>query len=749
MSRFIPLLFALLCVPLAYGQTATVEGTVRDVAGGALPGVNVFLDGTTRGAATDTDGRYRIEGLEPGTYTLVASVVGFLRATEAITLAANSTAQVDFVLTETVLESGEVVVTAGRRAQLASTVAASISVLSPRDLEVRNVVGLDDALRYLPGVQLLGSQVNIRGSSGFAYNTGSRVLLLLDGVPLLTPDSDGVPFDVLPIQQIEQVEVLKGPGSALYGSGALGGVIQIVTKPFPAKPTTSVQAFAGVHEPSRYEEWTSRWPDGEAFRPYGGLGLAHARRFRNRSGMWINLTYRNDPGYVNLSTEESFYGYAKFGVQLNPTMHLGLLLGALVRNRDTYLFWNGADDALNPGNLSLTGDNGSPSGSNDDHINQLSVLPTFTHVVRSNLFYSIKGRLFGSLLRPIDDDGNLQPFSDGTVGFRYGGEAQVNWSPRPAHYLTAGLTGDKNATRSSFFVTSDGDDAGGQPERAVFAQWEQPLGPLNVVAGLRYDSYSIDTDDTVRKLSPKFSAALPLGERTTLRAAVGQGFRVPSFAERYTDDQNFFPIFRNLDLLPEQSTSFELGIKHLWPVRPMMGLSLDAAAFWNNYTDLIEPTFVRLTNPSRVGFQFLNLTEARIRGLDASLEGAWRGDRLTFRIAYTYLDADDTENDVTLSFRPRHLAKAATDIRLTRRFSAGLDYRYAQRPDAIDSDFSRFVPDADVLVDTRVLDVRLGVNVGPVRTTFLVKNALDYVHLLRPALLGPPRQFVLQVAADL
>jgi iron complex outermembrane receptor protein len=191
-----------------------------------------------------------------------------------------------------------------------------------------------------------------------------------------------------------------------------------------------------------------------------------------------------------------------------------------------------------------------------------------------------------------------------------------------------------------------------------------------------------------------------------------------------------------------------VGLLRLIPLGPAGGLHLDVALFWNEFEDLIEPKFVRLTNPSRVGFQFINLTEARIRGLDASVEGAWLDDRLTVNLSYTYLNADDLGEEKTLSYRPPHLFKVALDGRPYGPLTAGLDFRYASTPDGVDSDFARFVPDADFLVDTRVLDVRLGVRMSRLRLAFIVKNALDYYYLLRPALLAPPRQFILRFQAD-
>ncbi|GIV60476.1 MAG: hypothetical protein KatS3mg043_1565 [Rhodothermaceae bacterium] len=741
--RSVPALWLCLCLAApAAAQTGTIRGTVQDADAQPLPGVHVVVAGTPRGTATDAAGRYRLEGLPAGEHLLAVSAVGFRRAERTVRLAPGDTLTVNFVLEEVVLQSGEVVVTASRRAQLSNTAPVSLSVMTPRELETRNVVALDEALRYVPGVQVQENQVNVRGASGFAYNTGSRVLLLLDGATLLTPDSDGLPLDALPMAQVEQIEVLKGPGSALYGSGALGGVVHVITKPFPETPSSSIRLFGGVYEPVRYALWREKWDDAGRARPFGGATLTHARRLNDRLGFWFNLAYRADTGYLNFSRLWLVQGYAKVGYRPRPGLRLDVLAGLLARERDNFLFWNGGRDALNPGNLSFTPGT-SPTGTNDAFNNQFSLLPAFTHVVSEQVFYTLKARLFAVVIRPIDDvTGKPRSVADGTLGFRYGGETQVNWQVRPGHHLTTGASFDANLTRSSFYVTTDGDELGGQPEAALFAQWEAtPGNHLQAVAGLRFDAYRIDAAETVTRLSPKLNLAYTPGPSLTLRAAFGQGFRVPSLAERFTDNRDFFPIARNPELRPEESTSVEAGLRTLLPLSRTGGIRLDLALFWNDLANLIEPKFV----PERRAFQFVNLTRARIRGLEAALDLDLADERVRTRLGYTFLDANDRTAGAPLPFRPRHLLLASLDARLIGPLEAGFDYRFASRPERVESDFARFVPDADLLVDTRVLDLRLAVRHDGLHLAFLVKNALEYYYLERPAYLAAPRNYTLRL----
>ncbi len=741
-----------LCTSTVSAQSGRIVGVIVDANDTALPGVNVVVEGTTFGTATDSEGRFILPNMNDGTYLIRATAIGFLTARKTVQIENSETVEIRILLRVRILESGEVIVTASRREQPAMTAPVSVSILSQSDLRIRNIVHLDDVLRTVSGVHLQGNQINVRGSSGFAYNTGSRVLLLLDGMPLLTPDSDGVPFDALPFAQIERIEVLKGPGSALYGSGALGGVINVITRDFPERPETTIRTYAGIHESVRYKVWREAWAGADEARSFGGLLVSHARRTSNRFGFWIDLAYHSDQGYMNFNRTKTFQGYGKLGWHPSPRDRLDVLVGLMVREKDSFLFWNGARDALNPGSLDIGDSAGAPApfdtptGTNDNLNNQISLLPAYTRILSDNLFYSIRGRLFGTVIQPIDNEtGKAKPVSKGTLGFRYGGEVQVNWEQRPGRLFTFGVTGDALATRSSFFVTSNEDDFGSQPETALFAHWEEEVSSrLQLVVGLRFDGYRIDAERFESKLSPKISAALSLNDALTLRAAFGDGFRVPSFAERFTDNRDFFPIVRNLGLEPERSRSYEVGLKGRI-ARGTAGLILsDVAVFWNEYWNLIEPKLVS----SLQAFQFVNLTRARIRGAEATLEWVLPIRRLKVRAGYTFLDADDLMVDLPLAFRSAHLFVMSVDGHIAGPIEMGADFRFISKPERLDTDFSRFVKDADLLVNTRVFDVRASATFDRLRLSLIVNNATDYYYLERPALLGAPRRGTLQLQYD-
>ena len=734
----------------AQAQFGQISGIVTDQHSVPLPGVNVAIVELGLGAATDIDGRFLIGQIPHGTHTLRVTAVGFDSFKRQVHVATRDTL-LRITLKEIAIMSSEIVVTASRQAKLSLSVPASFSLITARDLDARNIVSLDQALRYVPGVQVLDNQVNIRGSSGFSFNTGSRVLLLLDGLPLLSPESDGIPFDALPFAQVERIEIIKGPGSAAFGGGALGGVINVITRDFPAVPEYHVKIYSGLREPVRYDIWRKKWPDGgNSWRSLGGATFSHARRLGPNVGFWLNLDYREDQGYTFLGARRILQGFGKLGWTIGRRTKASILMSALSRKKDTFLFWNGITDALNPGMFAL-GDPLDPTGSADAQTNEFIVQPSVRHIISDKLLLQTSLRFYGILIYALDTEGKKKPLSDGTIGFRYGGEAQLDWAPNQHRNVIIGISGDANTTESSFFATGDGDQIGSQPEAALFVQLEEQIDDkLTITGGLRFDTYRIDGAETVDKLSPKLAASYQINPSLALRSSYGQGFRVPGLAERFVDNQDRFPLFPNPELRPEENTSYEIGGRILTSTG-VGSARFDIAAFWNDYSQLIEPVLGRIEAPEappKLGFQFVNLTRARIRGVEVGVDATLLRESLTIKAGYTLLESEDLDLGNDLPFRPDHLLTAGLDARPLEMIELGADFRFAATPDVIDSDFVRFVPDADILVATRVTDLRIALVLTGVRLSMHVNNAFDYYYLERPAFLASPRHYILQLTVD-
>src|SRR2546426_3085569 len=249
--------------PAGAQDTAVIVGTVADTLGQPLRGT-VRADGGGRPVVADGRGHYRL-GVPAGRVILHVTHIGFRPIVDTVTVAAGDSLERNYLLPAAAVELQPTIVTAAKRSQLLDRAVTSVVLVSDSDLAHRAVATVDEAVNRAPGVLFLNGQVNIRGSSGFVEGLGSRVLLLVDGVPANQGDRGGIDWDMVPLAQVERVEVVKGAGSSLYGSSAFGGVVNLITHEIPVGWHGRVRATGGAYANPPADAWR--------FRDYtGGLG---------------------------------------------------------------------------------------------------------------------------------------------------------------------------------------------------------------------------------------------------------------------------------------------------------------------------------------------------------------------------------------------------------------------------------------------------------------------------------------------
>ena len=232
------LLAATLFPVSAQVPSGAVEGRVVDsVSGAPIPGANVLVPGSLWRTTTNDRGVYHLRGVVPGRYAVRIAVIGFESVTVPVDVHADSTSHVNVGLRKAVVELAEVAVTAGAGAEKPGDTPASEAVISRNEIVNRDVLTVDQALSYVPGVILNNTDIDIRGSTGIAGGNGSRVMVMLDGHPVLSGDGESVDFSALPLLNVDRIEVVKGGYSALYGSNALGGVVNVLTMPVDQSST--------------------------------------------------------------------------------------------------------------------------------------------------------------------------------------------------------------------------------------------------------------------------------------------------------------------------------------------------------------------------------------------------------------------------------------------------------------------------------------------------------------------------------
>ncbi len=221
MVRLLLLLFL-----LPFCSSAQVSGIVRDRSGEPVIGAKVIASNGSK-ALSKVDGSFTLVVKESDfPLTIVTSSLGFVTDTSLV----HASGTITIELSEPLQNIETVVVTAGRRTQEIEEVPISMEIIRPELIENKGITNLEDAVTQTPGVYAMDGQVSIRGGSGFAYGAGSRVMLLWNGMPLLSGDAADTKFNAIPMECASQVEVLKGASSVLYGSGALNGIISLTER---------------------------------------------------------------------------------------------------------------------------------------------------------------------------------------------------------------------------------------------------------------------------------------------------------------------------------------------------------------------------------------------------------------------------------------------------------------------------------------------------------------------------------------
>ena len=229
----------------------TIKGRVFDsTTKSPLIGANVIIDGTNSGAATDSEGNYTINDLLKGDYSLTVSYMGFKTFQKSFTLTNNQTPVIDIKMDPEAIKMETYVVTASRRRERVEDAPAAISVISKTEIRRESNTNLGDYLKGTKGIDFTQSGIDSYNMTARGFNSSfsSRLLTLTDGRMANVPSLRLTAYNVIPVsfEDVEQIEVVLGPSSALYGPNAHSGVLNIVTSS-PLRTTgTSLNVQGGM-----------------------------------------------------------------------------------------------------------------------------------------------------------------------------------------------------------------------------------------------------------------------------------------------------------------------------------------------------------------------------------------------------------------------------------------------------------------------------------------------------------------------
>jgi iron complex outermembrane receptor protein len=717
------LLGALATVPLravSAQDTAVVYGSVQDSSGQPLRATVRVVNGHLASVA-DPQGRFRVS-VPAGLVIVRVAYLGFRAIDDTLTLAAGDSLERDYRLGPVVTELQPVIVTAAKHSQLLSEAVTSVALVTDAEVARRAVTTVDEAVDKAPGVQFLNGQVNIRGSSGYVQGLGSRVLMLVDGVPANQGDRGGINWDLVPLEDVARVEVVKGAGSALYGSAALGGVVNVITRDIASGFHARVRVLAGwfadpPHDIWRFRDYTGAQEGLDVTASYG----SDAARGSYTAGGWHSDGYREQDRRNHWQTA----GKAQW--LPSPATRVTTSGSWASDQYQTPLIWcthGSCDDrgqAFQPFMIEASG-RGAFTRSDKGYL-----AATVEHRGLERFAWQARGSWgrthFTDFQRNRDDWG---------VANRYGAELRGEVRPASDRVVTLGAEGTFSDVRTNIFTgdpnpASNASRSHDQREFAAYADAERPLGSVRLSAGARIDRIAVDGHGLATVLSPRLGVVLPTARAGVWRASAGRGFRAPSLAERFVSTVvNGIPVVPDTTLTPETAWSFELGNSATWSP----AVRSEAALFWTEAYDLIEPT---LEN-GRI--QFRNVTRARLAGLDLAITAAPSVTGLTTTLSYTFLYARELAHDSVagrpLAFRPKHLLTLSADYQRGA-IGAGGDFRYTSRLDRVE------IYETDPRVAEKVLDLRASAVRGAWTLRAQLGNALNYIYSQVPRTLAPVR----------
>ena len=778
---FILFILILLNSKVFFSQT---KGIVLDASNGdPIIGARIVLSSGQKSITSNT-GEFILSNVKYPN-SLVVSMMGFI--SETVKLSKDTLLTIN--LKTQVQEISDVVVTASRRNQNIEDVPISMEIIKPELINNKGFSNLEQAVDQSPGVYAMDGQVSIRGGGGFAYGAGSRVALLWNGVPMMSPDVGDAKWNAIPMEQTSQIEILKGASSVLYGSGALNGIIALTEKEPSPKGNFSAKVQSGVYGNPRRKsmQWWDKNPTFHLADVYFGKSYKYLG-YTVGANAYLDSGFRQGENEKRFRLNGSFY----FKPKSNSKLKAGLSYNAQYQDMGVFILWK--NDTL--------GYQAQDNTLSRQKAIRINVDPYIKFYDKFQNQHQLKTRYY------IVTTGSDAKVGDASIADLFYADYQFQRKFGTSINLSAGITHNLGQVKSWVF----GDHI--SSNSALYGQVESKFKQLDITAGMRIEHYKLDDMKADSRFFINDSLSIPvypifrmglhykLTPATHLRASFGQGVRFPSIAERFVSTSvGGLTIFKNPNLKPEKGWSSELGFKQLVKLGSSWKGFFDVAAFINEYSNMTEFTF-GIYNPltgeslssngildteayneliaqgivlsQLVGFRATNAEKARITGLEFSFnsQGKIGEVELTSLLGYTYMNPISLNQDPTyrisfsdstsnmLKYRFKHLVKM--DIQATyKKFSLGISLRYNSFMKNIDLMFEE-----PILTDTGqqfilpglreyrknnsngalVFDSRFIYHITKeMKLNLIVNNLFNAEYVSRPADLQAPRNFLLQL----
>lgn len=755
-------------------QSATLSGVLKDIdTKEALFGAYIIY-GDGKGTTTEPDGSFKLT-LESGDYSIKFSYYSYKDTTLAISLQPGENKVIELFMEPEVKDLAQVTIISNLYKKELSKEVQSVGVITTQSIENRVSPNLTEALKTVTGLQVIDGQPTIRGGSGYAYGAGSRVMIVVDGLPMLSADRGDVQWNFIPIENASQIEVVKGSSSVIYGASALNGVVNVSTFDGMETPYTALSMYHKIIGPPKRK--ITQWWD-VAPQTIGAFFIHRQRVKQLDLVLGGNLHSGNSHLVDDDEQRARFTWKTRYRMANVPGLSFGIN-GNYTKTREGYfVIWQDA-------NQGIMKPSGGTSGHND--MRWVNIDPWVTYFDKYKNQHSLKTRYYRTqlgLAGESPDYANLY-----VLNYQY----SRRWIDKIT--TTGGYTFNGFETYAEDYGSHTG------YINALFGQGDFSYKKMALSVGARLESFIIDKE--MIDPQPSFRGGINMGpwNNTTFRFSFGQGYRIPSFVEKYIRYEvgGLINIFPNPVLKPEYGWSSEIGMMKSIRLGKGNGF-FDASLFLNEYKDMVEFSFnIFPEEPGgledQIGFKSLNISEARIAGLELGFNATNTIGKLpyTFTTGYTYLypvDLNYSPDDTTirnygvyvrnffnafsnasdsvlkpiLKYRFRHSATADLEIDYKKwKFGGGVNYySFMEHVDSIfegKGPFGPLLPLIGVeepipgLRDWRenhngalfVTNFRISYNFNEhIRLLFKVENLTNEEYAIRPAMLEAPRNYTLQ-----
>lgn len=732
-------------VPLAAMGQGPVGGRVTDVhSGEPLAGVYVTAD-RNNVTTTDAEGRYEFKVLK-GEVTITFSFIGFRTERRTVRAGEGVRTELNVEMEMQLREIGQIVVSANRTEQRIAELSVSMDLLKASDFLSGHITDPQELITKTPGIEIMDGQASVRGGSGFSYGAGSRVMALIDGLPVIAPDAGNIKWQFLPLENLSQVEIIKGASSVLYGSSALNGVINFRSADAGNVPQTRLYAESGFFTSPANTDW--KWWDSP--RLFTSVSFSHLRK-AGRNDLGAGAFLQLDNGYRKLNEEKLARVSLRF--KHNNSHIEGLNYGANMNagytDKTDFVLWEDAQKGA------LKQDTSTASNL---HGTFLALDPFISLHGKRKVSHDLKMRL------QMSDNSFPVRVKNNSTALSWYSEYQLNWKASRFLTVTAGSAALFSEVISKFYGDHTSSDI------ALFTQLEAtPLPRVKLAAGFRAGRNTLD--GTSDRIVPVFRTGLnwQAAEYTFVRASFGQGYRFPSVAEKFASTTlGSVKIYPNPYVGAESGWNSEIGLRQGLLIGKVKGQA-DLSLFLSRNDDMIEYIFSNYPDPVTgefgFGFQATNVEQARIYGgeIEINLEREISNGTLSFTGGYTYIypvefNALTNENTgIYLKYRRKHSFKLSAMATL-KRLDAGISLYARSKILNIDDVFLNPLTRESILpgfydywtVNNKgyfLCDINAGYRIsGHLTVSLAVKNITNTEYMGRPGDIQPHRNLSLRLS---